>query len=246
MRRILGQPISLHEDSFEYQGSDPDIVSQRLSWDARALAFDTAKTKALGIKKDSKTFALTMLNIASRYADENGQPTPELIEAFLSLFTTETRENDGKLKAFCAAGISYCATRAYCDISPNIRSYKDNAQDVLHDTLPDISKFYFRPHCACLKIIEDAQNRRVWEISPANPMPGWLVFFGWRLIDKKTQTRYFQRHTGIVEGFADGAIHTIEFNTSNGLHGDQAHGGLIARRKRTYDGSVLGFVKTYS
>jgi hypothetical protein len=243
-RGAMIQEISLHETSTEFQGSDPDVEPKQIAWDPNALAFDVAQSRALGIKKAAKSFALQMLSDAREYVGRSAETDSLQVEEFLALFTTETKGASGLPKPFCAAGVSFCATRAYCDIDPNRRSYETNRRFVLHDTLQDINSFYFRPHCACIVMIEDAQNRNIWQPVPFQPLPGWLVFFEWNVLDKKTQKTVIQRHVGIVETADSTAIHTVEFNTSGTVRGNQANGGVIACKKRDYK-HVAGFIRVY-
>jgi hypothetical protein len=59
--------------------------------------------------------------------------------------------------------------------------------------------------------------------SPAEPQPGDWVYF-----------RFGQGHTGICESVTADAITTIDGNTvADGLTGDEANGGMVARKTRS-------------
>lgn len=68
------------------------------------------------------------------------------------------------------------------------------------------------------------------------PRVGDCVFFDWPNdgVDRIS-------HVGLVEAVEDGALVTIEGNTTSGNAGDQRMGGGVWRRRRAMNASVIGF-----
>lgn len=84
-----------------------------------------------------------------------------------------------------------------------------------------------------------AQGRAV---SMANAKPGDLIFFKWN----GTGTGDAD-HVGIIEQVAANYFVTIEGNTSTGAAGSQDNGGVVARRTRAKDSTVLAIIRpTYT
>lgn len=78
------------------------------------------------------------------------------------------------------------------------------------------------------------RDRNAW--TAATPTVGALVFFNWPgdRVDRI-------QHVGIVEAIEPGTVVTIEGNTSSGNAGSQSNGGGVWRRRRTRNGSIVGY-----
>lgn len=77
------------------------------------------------------------------------------------------------------------------------------------------------------------RDRRQWGTTPR---VGALVYFDWPGdgVDRIS-------HIGIVEAVEQGAIVTIEGNTTSGTAGDQRMGGGVWRRRRALNSSIVGY-----
>jgi hypothetical protein len=234
------EQVNVREVSEEVQFGDPELSPEILRYNETAVRKSLSRSsRALGIRKNPKTFGVRIVEVARTYLGISAVNEPDQVTDFLSVFPIEPRNNDGSLKPYCAAGVSYCACQAYCDISPRAVSYSGNRLAVFKDVLADINDYYFEPHCACQRIVENAKDRGIWQTGKGNSKPerGWLVFFDWTNSGKAN-------HVGIVETVDSDGIHTIEFNTSSNSSGDERNGGAVARKCRTAK-HVLGFVRTY-
>ena len=230
--------VSAVSSKTEEQSGDPDLPVEILSYDRTKLDEVLVRTdKILGVRKNPQKFASQMLKVAVAYRGISRDKNPNKVEQFLSLFPINPRDEMGKLLPFCAAGVSFSACQAYCDLSPSRIDYETDPSGTLKGVLPDIAEFYFKPHCSCQEIVEDARKRRIWSPNGVVPPPGWLVFYDWK-------QHGVASHVGIIERADKTGIHAIEFNTTDEESGDQGNGGSVARRSRTYD-YVLGFVRTY-
>jgi len=222
----------------ELQAGDPDLPLETLEYDKAKVRLSLVSSeKALGIQKNPRKFALEMVRVARSYVGVTRQKNPQRVEKLLALFAIEPRDSAGALKPFCAAGVSYCACQAYCEMTPDSISYDSDPVEAFKSVMPDINKFYFEPHCSCQDIAENAHRRGIWSGKTTHPAVGWLVFFDW------TQTGV-PNHVGIIRGVSAHCIDTIEFNTSDAASGNQRNGGAVAEKTRTLD-YVLGYVRTY-
>jgi hypothetical protein len=237
---IALEQVNVPQVSEEVQFGDPDLSPEILRYNEAAVRKSLSiSSRALGIRKNPKTFGVRLVEVANTYVGISIVNKPDQVTEFLSVFPIEPKNDDGSLKPYCAAGVSYCACQAYCDISPKVVSYSANRLAAFKDVLADINNYYFEPHCACQRIVENAKDRGIWQTGKgvSKPQPGWLVFFDWTNSGKAN-------HVGIVERVDADGIHTIEFNTSSNSSGDQRNGGAVARKCRTAR-HVLGFVSTY-
>lgn len=146
--------------------------------------------------------------------------------------------------AFCAAGVSYAACRAYCDLA-GIQYDKDitpKRTDIIKAKLTTVSHWYFYPSAGVEVIRRHARENKKWADRSVTPLPGWLVVFSWDKDPNGTK-----KHIGIVdEVLADGKkLRTLEYNTTVDIGGDQRQGGHVAERERTVDGTILGYVRIY-
>ena len=220
---------------------DPGGAPDQVIYDETLINGLTDLTKALGIRKAPKALAARLITVASSYIGVSRTTAPDQVEKFLALFLNKTRDPSGRLYAYCAAGVSWSACQAYCDIKPSDVPYDPaTSLDVFQDTLSDINKFYFRPHCSVPVLLSDSRRRGTWtrkdDVKIVNS--GWLVLYDWN-------GDGVPDHVGIVETLDQDTLHTIEFNTSVKVSGDQINGGVVARKERPLT-NVMGYIAWYS
>ena len=230
-----GQPSAEEE-----QAGDPSIPSRSVVFDPVAIDLVVNPGKALGLEKDSERFARQMLKVAEEHVGISASSNRDFVDTLFKVLNVPARKPDGSWQPFCAAGVSFAACAAYCDIDPSKISHDDtNVVRVFRDVLSDINKFYFLPHCATRSMVEDGKKRGRWVSAMDGnhrPQPGWLVFFSWG-------KNSISNHVGIVRSVDGSAFETVEYNTSSGSSDSQSNGGLVALRDRTaYLSYVMGYV----
>lgn len=216
---------------------DPNIPLEYLSYDSLSIDLMTDASRSIGVDKPKQALADEILSVALSYVGFNERRNASEIELWLAIFGIPTRRENGRLQKFCAAGLSWAACQAYCNISPSQLPYnQESKKEIFSEVLPDLNRFYFRPHCAVRKIKEDAERRQTWKPQRAStaPKPGWLVIFDWDGDDQPN-------HIGLVRGTSENKLLTIEFNTTTGSGGDQSDGGGVYIREREYR-YVQGYV----
>ncbi len=85
---------------------------------------------------------------------------------------------DGSPLPFCAAGLSWAACKAYCDVNKDHIAYnKYNIIPRFRSIIGDIREYYFLPHAQC-KAMADYSKGKLgnWVDKKADPLPGWIVF----------------------------------------------------------------------
>lgn len=87
------------------------------------------------------------------------------------------------------------------------------------------------PEAYCPYIVSAAQKAGAW-VGRSQLKPGDLILFSW--------SGGVADHVGLVEKVFSGYVQTIEGNTSSASN---ANGGLVARRTRSLDYTVLGGVR---
>lgn len=223
------------EEPPEEEISDPGATPEFLKFDP-AVAEAPLAIVSKGPPKDHHDFATKMVDISLAYAAEkvSRDTAPNKIDNFLRLFGLHLRDEKGKYVPFCAAGLSFAACQAYCEIAPTV-SYDKNDASTLKATLTDINKYYFKPSPAVRVIKADAIQKKTW-VKPGEEAPkkGWPVLFSWNRDGTPN-------HIGLVEGLQGETLHTVEYNTSPE---NQSNGGTVARRERKLS-FVLGYVKTW-
>lgn len=238
---VCGYPSdsSFAQEELEEHVFDPDAPSERLTFD-RAQAEKPLLILSKGPKKDPKRFASKLLAISSKYADQkvSRDSTPDQVDEFLRLFGLHIKYDNGGYVPFCAAGLSFAACRAYCEVDPQNTYDPDDPLPILKTTLTDINQHYFKPSPAVRFIKADAEARSLWVKAGAQqPKPGWPVIFSWK-------GNGVPNHIGLVDELKGNVLRTVEFNTSSGVAGSQSNGGAVARRERKLS-YVLGYVKTW-
>ena len=185
---------------------------------------------------DNKEFALELLKTCEAYLGIDRANNIEQIAKFLKLFGLSTKIN-GKWVPYCAAGLSYSAAKAYC----NLAGIKYNANDsvkIFRSVLLQIKNQFFRPTPRCWELKETAINQKRFLINNQENRKlvkaGYLVLFNF-------DSDSLPDHVGIVVSIDSDSVKTIEFNTSSI---DDANGGAVSRRDRPFK-VIQGFVKLY-
>ncbi|MDP1588327.1 MAG: CHAP domain-containing protein [Prosthecobacter sp.] len=243
------QQLLLKDTLDEYQSGDPlepDQQFERLHINTQKIqkAFTTTKVENI---KDAKTLALNMLEITQQFADTKVSRLTDrpLVTEFLNLLDFDFKE-EGKEVPFCAAGVTYAACRAFCNIDPDPSAYSKEISDkrltLFKSRLSTIKKHYFYPSASVRVIKADAISRGTWVSPTVDPLPGWLVIFSWT-------GGLAGNHIGIVKSATKQVLKTIEYNTSGFLTNDvnaNRNGGMVAEKDRPRNASILGFVKLYA
>jgi hypothetical protein len=216
---------------------DPGATAELLVFNPEVVEAPL-RIRSRGPKKDANALSEKMLALGHEYANRHvsRQTNPRQVGQFLNLFGLDLRYSNGQFVPFCAAGVSFVACRAYCELFPEISYDADNPVSELRGVLTDINHYYFKPSPAVRQIKSAAENRGTWIKSSIQPKPGWLVVFSWNRDG-------VPNHIGLVDSLTSDGLKTIEFNTSSGLAGDQSNGGAVALRQRKLR-YVLGFIKT--
>jgi len=229
--------------------SDPDGPSEVVRFDQAEVEKSLAG-RGRGVEKNPKEFAKALLKISLDYARDNinRQKNRREIDEFLQILglrfiNPETK----KPQPYCAAGVSFAASRAYCDLEPSVIDYSRNKIPQLQGVLPDIARYYFKPSPSVFRIAEAAKidkDKRWVEPNFDKPEAGWLIVFAF---PKNGVPSAVPNHIGIVrDGTNHDIIKTVEYNTTPEKNtGFQANGGAVAERNRSRD-YVVGFVNTTS
>lgn len=179
--------------------------------------------------------ALQMCKVSKGYIGVSRVNNVYQVSRFLAVFDLPFEEN-GEFVSFCAAGVSFAAMHAECDL----RGYPytaDNAIEIFKTQKGLVHKDLFLPDPRCHIIRDDAIAHKTWVPGkPAmfEPQQGFLVMYNW-------SGGYDPEHVEIVDNAGDAHMNTIGFNTSD--H-DNKNGGAVAARIRNYD-NVVGWVQTY-
>jgi hypothetical protein len=143
----------------------------------------------------------------------------------------------GKWVPYCAAGLSFAAAKAFCDLS-GIKYNQNNAIRVFRSVLLRIKDRFFRPTARCWELKETAINQNRFLVNNAANRklvkPGYIVLFNF-------DSDVLPDHVGIVESIDADSVRTVEFNTSST---DDINGGAVSRRDRAFK-TIQGFVKIY-
>jgi len=110
----------------ETQMGDPQQEAQVLVVDKATLdkIESLLSIAAFNIAKDARQVALRALTVAEEYVGKNQGQNPEMVEELFRVLGMEPRDGAKQLLPFCAAGVSYCTARAYCDYEvPEVIAY---------------------------------------------------------------------------------------------------------------------------
>jgi hypothetical protein len=193
-------------------------------------------------KKDAKELGHRMLQITAQFADSGvarNHNASQVVE-FLRVVDFENI-----VTPFCAAGVSYAACRAYCDLKtsePYDSSITPKRLAQFKSKLTTINAHYFFPSASVRVIKAAAIKKGNWvRRGFVPPEPGWPVVFSW---DGSSAGN----HIGLVEMVhnEENAISTLEYNTSVVIHGNERDGGHVARKKRPLDAHVLGYINIFA
>jgi hypothetical protein len=242
---LLAQPAPDRQlSSSEVEIGDPGGPSEVLRFNS-SFVEQFLHPRAAPIRKEPKKVALRMLEIASAYVGMDRGNAPNQIAEFLQLFGLNLKYANGQFTPYCAAGLSYCACKAYCETEPPQPVDPEDPIPDLRNVFAALNEYFFRPSPACRVIMNDAQHRGTWvtkaDAERANAQSGWLALFDW-IGDGQPH------HIGIIEASLSHDFSTVEFNTSHldvgsGSTANQ-NGGAIAKKHRSLE-YVLGFVRTY-
>ena len=195
----------------EVLSGDPGAPAEVLTFDPSFVENLIRATRGRGPSKDPRKFSLGMLAAAQSYVGVGRGSNPDQVRQFLQLFGLDLRYANGRFVPFCAAGLCFCACKAYCQTKPGQSINQVDPNRTFRDTIASVDAYYFRPSASCSSIVEDAHRRGTWVDRPTSlnslVKPGWLVFFDW------TGAKQPQ-HVGIVERAESDLVATIEFNTS--------------------------------
>jgi hypothetical protein len=192
-------------------------------------------------KKDPEQLCLQMLKITRKFV-EDGVSRDNKVDQLLELLNV--LDYTKKETPFCAAGVSYAACRAYCDLAPKPEAYGTdiNTKRINHfkSKLTTIYAHYFFPSGLVRVIKAAAIKKGNWVDRSVTPLPGWPVIFSW-------DGTSAGNHIGLVESAKkeDSLITTLEYNTTVVVDGNQRDGGHVARKNRPKDKRILGYVKLY-
>ena len=252
---VSGQPSSIGEvqelvlqgQLTEEHAGDPGDSPELMAFAPAQLQKASAPDQTVLPEKDGRAVALRALELSKSFAASSvGRHSvpPDQVREFLALFGFGLRyDNSDVYVPFCAAGVSYAACRAFCDVAPKQAyipesiGYHEQRLNVFRKRLREIRKHYFFPSPAVRLIKADAEERKAWMPASVTPLPGWLVVFSWKGSSAN--------HIGIVDAVENDRLHTVEYNTATVANGDQRNGGLVAVKIRPRNNTVLGFVRTY-
>jgi hypothetical protein len=194
-------------------------------------------------KKNAGDLAERMLEISLGFARKDHVSranTPAQVTEILNLCDFGLKLGSDYVP-YCAAGVSYAACRAFCDIK-KAEEYDDkysNARtDKFKSKMTTVYKHYFFPSALVRVIKADAIKRKTWVDASVAPKRGWLIVFSWN-------GGTYGNHIGLVTKTAekdDKVVETVEYNTTVGVGGSQGNGGAVAERTRKRDKTILGYV----
>lgn len=193
---------------------------------------------------DAKRLMPLAVEIAREYIPESRASNPYQITKFLNLRGLDFRYDDGTPVPYCASGVAYAVTKAYCVLS-HVPFTARGTVKVFKDYQPRIWFSYFKPSASCQEIVDDARSRNMWtgrNVPKSAIKKGWLVFYNFG----KGNHAY---HIGLVDKVVGNTLYAVEFNTSlNKEHKKgvqaQVNGGAIEQKLRL-DGSILGYAMVY-
>lgn len=180
---------------------------------------------------------------------------PKQVKQFLQLFRSDWHNPNPDIKIkFCAAGISFAACKAFCDLK-GIRYSAADPVPRFEDMRATIARYFFTPDPLCANLIYFARKKQTWR--PVESIPaanrsssikeGYLVLYRFpvkkrgQLVRDRNGRQVYQNHVGIVRAASAAGLSTVEFNTSSQ---SEANGGCVAEKSRGY-GNVYGFIATY-
>jgi hypothetical protein len=191
-------------------------------------------------KKDAEQLALQMLKITRQFVKDEISRNHQASQVIEFLRVVDFQDLD---TPFCAAGVSYAACRAYCDLHVS-ESYDaaitNQRVNKFKSKMTTIYAHYFFPSASVRVIKAAAIKKGNWVDRTVTPKPGWPIIFSW-------DGTSAGNHIGLVEAVdaQNNSIKTLEYNTTVTINGNQRDGGHVARKSRPLDHHVLGYVKIY-
>lgn len=214
----------------EPQQGDPQMIAETIRIDPLAIMRTSSPTRAT-FQPRIMNFGQRLLTTAQRYLNYSRTSNPTDIERMLRLYDFGLRDASGTYIPYCAAGVSWCAAAAYREEQGG-----ELTTSTAKPLLADIDYHHFYPSPSVRDMYHVALGKRRWRAANTTPRPGWLVVY---------QFGRPANHVGIVERATATELTTIEFNTTQPTGaGDQRNGGVIARRTRPRNTSVMGFIAT--
>jgi hypothetical protein len=221
----------------EQQSGDPGAPPELALADEKKI-LEIFSIVAFGVQKSAQDVCLRMLNVAGDYLGQSKYSNPAMVRDFFQVFGMNAGDQPDNFLAFCAAGLGYCAAKAYCEVSP---SPFNPSQANIKNAISDINRQYFRPDPLVRVMQTDAVKRKTWisqsDIRENTIMPGWPIIFSWNHDG-------VANHVGLVKQQDGLHFTTIEFNTRVSTGGDQSQGGHVAIKDRDIV-DVLGIIKAY-
>jgi len=218
------------ESFVEVQRGDGLLPPERVKLDPGKIEkLLSAEVRAEFRPRDT-SFLTNLLTVAGKHVGNSRDKTRDRIAEYLDVFELPFAV-DGKPTPFCAAGIVYASAQHY------VEQYKISSKlSGLRSVLAEIDRYHFYPSPSVWDMVNVAKGKRKWKaFTPQiTPKPGWLVVFDWN-------KRGNADHVGIVTEKVGSILNTIEFNTSDD---NPSNGGRVARKKRPWDKSLLGFIAT--
>jgi hypothetical protein len=233
-----GQPYD------EEQRGDLDAPVETVRVDPRAISELSDPDRRAVFNPRDADFPATLVSVASEFLGFDRVENEDEITEFLALFDLPFKDaKTEKYIPYCAAGLTYAASLAYR------RFWKGKQASAsvvtLRESMPELDRYHFFPTPSVRSMYHVAVGKSRW-LEATNvkkrpsPKPGYVVIYSFAT---KPATAA-PNHCGIIESVEDGFLNTIEFNTTNGLEGDQRNGGMVTRRRRAYNKYVRGFIST--
>ncbi len=206
--------------------------------------------KDVGAAKLASRMVEISLALADKKVSRRTESGQRQIERFVHLFDPKFNYHT----AFCAAGVSYAACYAYCELDGEPPT-STTAKGLLKEAIPNVTTHYFLPNALVRSISANAKKRGTWvDVGTpgawAQPQRGWLAVFSFTPRDwpaKKVWPKT-HNHIGIALAKSGDVIKTVEYNTGDTNHRD---GGHVMRRDRPLVinsrgyCSLMGYIKTY-
>lgn len=218
------------ETFVEVQQGDAVLPYESIKVDPTKIAQLSAGEVRAEFRPRDSAFLTNLVTVADKHVGNSRENARERIAEYLDVFELPFAA-DGKSTPFCAAGVVYAAAQHYA------QQYKINPKTSgLRSVLAEIDRYHFYPSPSVWDMVNVAKGKRKWKAfaSQLTPKPGWLVVFDWK-------RRGNADHVGIVAEKSGAVLNTIEFNTSDD---NPSNGGRVARKKRPFDKSILGFIAT--
>ena len=228
----------------EDQRGDPGLPAEQVVFSESLMARLASNQRAILAAKITD-FPARFLAVAQEFVGFNRQANEAEISEMLGTFGLGFRHGQPpQFTAYCAAGASFTAALLYA---------RQENEDLSNDKvagvrkyLPEVTKYHFQPSVSVIDIwkVGDGTRRMISRDRVSEVLPGWLVVFDWNATGDYGRAD----HIGIVESYnaTTNTLNTVEFNTSTtGATGTgQRNGGYVARRERSVDGRIKGFIDT--